>query len=355
MKIAWLSTLSSALLLSLSVTPALAVKVNSLYQAAIPVNSQSTMVRQQAIKDAFAQILIKVSGNNLIMNNPALKSPLCSAEKPVQEFTYLPAPHSASPSYLFKIQFDADSVNQCLRAAGSPVWGQNRPLILAWVEFETPEHTTDTLSSDSTHALSSLLKQAADQRGLPLIFPLMDVADLNQVSAQDGTGLPVIHLPDISRRYASHVALIGHITQENNRLISHWRLVLANDLNNPIDWDLSGSTFNDIITPLMDNTANSLAARYAAVATEKPQQDILLKVVGITQYKDLSQLTRYLENLPPVTNVDVMKTESGNQVTFKISLRSSGASFTQALTLARKLTLIIPDTPSNTAIYQWNP
>jgi hypothetical protein len=341
----------SLFLLSFAV-PTRAIKVDSLYRGSVPVASQSALDRTQAVQSAITQVLIKVSGNSQIVNNTELKAHLNSAETLVQEFSYVsvPATNNKQP-YLLTIQFDANGINQWLRDAGAPIWGQNRPLMVAWVEFEVPPRAPEIISSDNTHEIAAFLKRTAEQRGLPLMLPLMDMADLNQASVKDVMEMSVPPLMNAAKRYASDALLIGRIVQNAQGIATQWKLTLDQE---EWSWSLAGKTLSNVIPVLIDNVADTLATRYAVITTNHIQKDFMLTVTGINHYEDFAHLTRYLNHLTPVANVEILQVTENNTILLKVSLRSTEQSFIQALSLAKKLTAVTHE--ANTmAVYQWNP
>jgi hypothetical protein len=327
------------LIIGLIVNAAFAVRVESLYQGQVSVASQSQEEQNHAIQAALLQVLTKVSGNNLIANNAEIKSHLNDAAKWVLQVGY-PQPH------LLSVNFDPSGINELLRQVNLPIWGQNRPLIVAWIEFESPGHPAEIISSDSVNEVMTLLKYSAEQHGLPMLFPLMDITDINQVTVNDIRTMAIPTLTNAAKRYAGDIILIGKIIQEKNNFTTQWRLVLN---NNQWDWNLSGQTLNQVFSILMDNTMSTLASRFSVVTSNTVQSELILTVTGVTQKTDFAQLINYLDHLTPVANVDV-KQISGSVVTLTISLRGTQQSFTQLLSLGKKLT------PINAAewTYQWN-
>ncbi len=336
--------------------PVFAARVNSLYTAQVPVTSQSAQEKAQAVPQAFGQVLIKVSGNNQILDNPEIKSRLGAAENLMQEFSYStpPIPDSAKP-YLLEVRFDTEGVNQLLRDAHVPIWGQNRPLILAWIAVEIPAHPAEIVDNGSTNTTALLLKQNAEQRGLPIIFPVMDVAELNQISVKDIATMAAPKLLTAAKRYASNAILIGRISQDINgqnvnQFNTQWKLVLGND---QWSWNVTGKTQAEVLTAITNTIANTLAARYAVIMTNDVQTQFTLKVIGVAQQDDFMQLMNYLKHLTPVADVQLVKI-SGNEVLLTVSLHGTQDSFVQALSAGQKLTPTVDGTTSSLLVYQWN-
>ncbi len=102
------------------------MRVSLLYQAVVPVSSQSTEERNQMVQQGLAQVLIKVTGNEKIADNPAVKPHLSTADQLLEQFSYSAAvPTNPQQPYLLHMDFDPEGVNKLLRSAGIPIWGQN--------------------------------------------------------------------------------------------------------------------------------------------------------------------------------------------------------------------------------------
>jgi hypothetical protein len=352
MKTAWLT--GFGLYLLLITTSAFAVKVDALYKATLPVTTQTSAEREQGVKLGISQVFIKISGNNQVIDNPKLKARLGTAETLVQQYSYSTPPIANNNApYLLEIQFDAEGINQWLRDADVPIWGQNRPLIVAWITYTAPKHPIEIISSDTTNEITRSLKQLAIQRGLPLLLPLMDVTDLTQVSTNDVSSMAIANLSSAAKRYDNDAMLIGNIIQSADGFTSQWKLVFD---DNQSDWTLTGKSMIDILPVLINNVTNTLATRFAVMTTDTVQKDLTLKVTGITQYPDFAKLTRYLNQLTPVANVEIVEITTTNEVILKISLRSSQESFIQTLEQGKKLTPVKTTNNDDTrVVYQWNP
>lgn len=108
------------LFIMLWIASAQAADVNSLYQAQIPVPSESQADWQQAIPQALIQVLIQVSGNEQIAQAPQVVQQLAHTAPLVQSFSYIDSTGTNGQSVkLLQVQFDQQAVNQLLHQAGA--------------------------------------------------------------------------------------------------------------------------------------------------------------------------------------------------------------------------------------------
>src|SRR3990167_3580501 len=346
-----LSWLVISICLICTINTAFAVRVTRLYQAQIPVASQTSEERNQVLQQGLTQVLIKVSGDNGVLNHPKIKLRLEElAGTLMQEFSYSPSnlPDNAKP-YFLQLDFDADGINKVLRDAGVPIWGQNRPLILVWLDVEVPNHPAEIMTNDSANDISLLFKQNMNRRGLPIIFPMMDITDMNLVSVNDIVTKAVPILTNAAKRYSSDAMLMGHITQDKNGFNAQWTLVMG---QSQWDWSMTGETIADVLTTVTNNIADTLAGRYAVIMTDTAQTKFTLQVAGVTEAEDFMQLMNYLQHLTPVADVQLIQV-SGSDVTLNISLRGTRESFSQAVSLGKKLTSV-NNNNQTIPLYQWN-
>ncbi|MFB6261467.1 MAG: DUF2066 domain-containing protein, partial [Thiohalorhabdaceae bacterium] len=80
--------------------------------------------------------------------------------------------------------FDAEGVREGLWQAGWPVWGALRPGLLVWVA-QRDGGGLELVGPDSSPEVFDALRQAAQQRGLPLVLPLMDGTDRRNLDGRD--------------------------------------------------------------------------------------------------------------------------------------------------------------------------
>ncbi len=329
--------------------PVFAVRVNSIYKAYLPVASQSAKDRSLAVPQGFTQVLVKVTGNSRILDNPSVKVWLKNAETYIEEYSYKAQGNKSSFPYLLELNFDPESINKLLLDAGIPTWGQNRPLILVWVEFDGPDHPAEIIGSDADGELPTLLKQFSDQRGLPMLLPMMDVTDLNQVAVNDVTTMSLPTLQNASKRYGNDALLVGHIT-EGDLTRSRWKLTMG---NNQWAWAISGKDLPEVLSTVINNVADNLASRYAVVLSNNVQTELTLNVAGVKQAADLTQLMTNLQRLSPVAEVRLVRV-SNEGVVLGVSLRGSKQAFIQAIALVK---LLKPQTgvtaDENTLNYLW--
>ena len=329
-----------------------AVRVNSVYLAEIPVNSQSAQEKAQAAQDGLVRVLIKVSGNAQILDSyPSLKATLGQAQSLVQQYSYATRPLGKTTMTILTLRYDPEGINHLLQNAGAPIWGQNRPLIVVVLAMESQAHPLDIVDSADLD-LQTGLKQAAKQRGLPVIFPVMDMTDMNQIAASDVMNKAVPKLQAATARYHGNALLIGHIKKTLVNINSEWTYVGE---NGPLSFNVTDVSYPALFAGVMNHLADSLVTQYAAPQTTTADMQVIMKVAGVKQQNDLMQLMKYLQHLTQVVDVQLTSVQ-GDVVVLTVSLHSNKQTFTQALSLGKNLqSQPNQDHMDDTLLYQWQP
>lgn len=129
-------------LVLLALLGATVCQAGGLYTAQVPVASQSDADRAEALKNALAQIVMRVSGDNGALAKGEVAKAVAGAERYVQQFHYeqdvaADAAGQAQERLTLVAQFDRDAVDQLLRNFGLlPDAGPQQPA--AAVETTAP-------------------------------------------------------------------------------------------------------------------------------------------------------------------------------------------------------------------------
>ncbi len=322
----------------ISSTVAFAIKVKSLYEAEVPVATQSEMARKAVLPEALQQVLVKVTGSNQVLTNPKIKLEQANLPALLQEFSYAPS----ISGYTLKVKFDPNGVNDLLKTAGVATWGIERPLLLIWLVHETPSQPAQIIDNESTENVLAVLQENARQRGIPILLPTLDLATLNQVTVADVVTPNLAVLQAAAKRYNTDNMLTMSITELGGQFNLKAQMGSAN-------WNLQAPTLEELLKTFINQLAEKLAGQYSTVVSETIQGQVTLKVVGITHHDDFRRLMQYLKRLPPVADIEPQQI-SGQEVVLSLTLRSSPQSLVQAISAETKLTAT-----STAFTYQWNP
>jgi hypothetical protein len=236
-------------------TPVWAVKVSTLYDVQVAVASQASDARADAIRDGLQQVLTRLTGDQSIATNKQIKASLDRADYFVLEYSYS-SPDVSSATYTLNIKYNQQDVQRLLHKMGMKQWGSTRPLVLVWLATINTQHEVDILGVETANAMLEKFKNQGQRYGLPLIFPVMDVTDMDKVSSDNITSVSLPELKEASKRYQPDALLIGTIERNNDGYQARWNLVMK---DKSWDWTTSGSSQDQVIAEALDHVSKSLA------------------------------------------------------------------------------------------------
>lgn len=251
-------TILAWLLIMFTCIPSWAVKVKSLFEVQMSVASQASDARAEAIREGFQEVLIRLTGNQDISKNKVLKSSLNRADYFVQEYSYS-SPSVNASTYTLNIKYNQQDIARLLRKAGATSWGDTRPLVLVWFASVNDKHEADILGTDTTKDSLAKFKRIGQRFGVPLIFPVMDVEDMDKVSPSNITSLALPILQMASRRYQPDVLLIGTIERDADAgYQGRWSLVWK---DKSWEWNINGVSQEKVFADVLNNVIQVLSQR----------------------------------------------------------------------------------------------
>ncbi len=306
---------------------AAAAPVAQLYSAEVPVADQSAEERNRAIREAFLEVLVKVTGSTSQAARAGSSGLADQAQRFVQQYRYGVAPSGpGAPApggdpegdgRLLWVQFDGDGLVRLLRDNRLPVWGDNRPLVLVWLAVESGGSRRLVLPDGFPDLVQGIASQAAD-RGIPILFPLMDLEDQDALPVSDLWGGFVASIEGASARYRPDLVLVGRVSKVGKRIWrANWSLYQD---GRAAEWRGEGDGLEAVGRDAMQQTANRLADRYAPAGGETALATMLVGVAGVGSLRDHVSTRRYLESLSPVESLETARVEPETAV-FRVRFR----------------------------------
>lgn len=205
-----------AVFLSLCSLPGLAAQVDDLYQVREAVTSQQPEERSAALGRALETLLLRLTGDSKALQSPGLEGVKQDPQQLVSQYVY--------EGDQLVVDFDPLTTENKLRQAGVPLWGANRPLILAW--WLNSNDAGSNLVGDGQEA-STPLRQAAQHRGLPLRLPLADLEEQLGATPESLAASQPDALQPASERYAADALLAVNAHEQDGQWQAEWRLWLG--------------------------------------------------------------------------------------------------------------------------------
>ena len=333
-----------------------ALEVNDLYQAHVVVDSQDREQRQQAIKKALQGVFLKIGGKKSVLTHDVLKKAQKKASRYVSQYHYQRKDEELS----LVVSFNEDKVNQLFKEANLPLWGSLRPQVLLWLIDEQGISRT-IVASDADTVIPSSINDFSKQRGLPIVMPLMDLIDNEQVVLSDFWGYFPEQIQQASQRYFADTIVVMRVsdsslvidTEKNETAIASSNdacglLCEQQELAIPkvLDWRVftqgilytqqyQGLDKVSLIAQGLSDITELIYQSYALSTTA--ENDFIIEVNNVTSLKSDMQLFNFLIDLSAVKALTLISAQ-GDVRQFKLDLIGSKASFLASLKLNNKLT-----------------
>ena len=329
-----------------------ALQVSGLYSQQIPVTNDGEAERNRAFREAFAAVVVKVSGDPRWLENLAIERAIAQAQNYVEATSYisesiqLPLEDNTLPldsdeeqfytaeQRIISVNFAAALINELLADAGIPVWDDNRPSVLVWMVLQNSAGDREFLTVGSNPEIVKVMQDFAAARGLPIIFPVLDFEDRRSLSENIAWNLDEAAISSASERYGADSILAGrlHFTA-SGELVGLWqfRFQEETDVFDGFDSELKSYLYDPL------NRITTQLAGYFAILPESIDGDtVRLRIDGIKNLNDYSSLLNYVENLGLVATVTTAEVD-GERIELQLSLVGDARQLYEQIALDRDL------------------
>jgi hypothetical protein len=336
------TTFLFCLVIYLMTQPLRAAVVEDLYSVELPVADQTTAQRLSVFNQAFRNVIVKLTGSQAVLEQPSLKRPLNNSARYVRQFRYFQRELEATDEMLetsqlmLKVTFNQEALEDLLRENGIAIWGKQRPNTLLLISYDVNKNIS-LISSDTNDDMVGLLDDLANQLGLPVLYPLLDLEDRVQLGVKDVLDLNEQSIETLAARYAPDAVLIGNITGRTGKgWEGRWQIRTSTQIAN---WNHQARSRDEVMHRLMARLAQTLAGEYALDAYVDAEEDILFTVDGVFQVQDHIKVQSYLQSLDAVElSRPVQFTQ--DKVVYRVTLHSSSDDLTRLIGLGNVLELV---------------
>jgi uncharacterized protein len=325
----------AVIVLLLGAVGAAATDVEGLNSAHVPVVDRSDAEFKRGIAKALEAVIVKLTGDSAAPRGKPGRGVVGQAKRLVQQFGYeLPREPGADPGQLvLRVEFDGRVLHEEMRSRGLVVWGKERPDTLVWVVVDDSDGRS-LLGTDDTSQLSRVLKGQADARGIPLVFPIADIAETAAVAgASSATELDQV-LRLSSEKYGVQSVLIGHLRQVTNALWeTRWTLMVEEE---SLVWEQQGDFLELLVEEAADDLADALGRRYAAPELYAHPDAVAVTVNGVTSPDDYARTQRYLRTLDSVTSLFVRHVDERG-IVFDLTVQGGLVALAESISFGQTL------------------
>ncbi len=345
------------------------LQVTDLYVHQVAVSNESDSERSRAFGEALSAVIIKVTGERRWLLHPTIERALDNAQdyveaisyiseaiELVQEVSAIPQQNRDSrntqdnaggalvntPNLLqevseqryINVNFAAELIDQLLTDADIPVWDSNRPSVLVWMALQTESGERRLLTADNQPEIIRYMQDFALERGLPIIFPVLDFEDRQSLNEDQLWNLEESAIELASIRYGADSILSGrlHFTA-GGELVGLWKFIFQDeaDVFDGFDQDLQGYLYEPL-----DRVTNKLSSYFAIVPEEFTEQFVRLRIEGINNLTAYSALLSYVSNLGLVQSVAAAELD-GERLELELGLVGDVVQLYELIALDRDL------------------
>ena len=288
---------------------AYAEQIPDLFRYTALVTSQNSRDAQRAASDGLAEVIVRASGDNRVLQEGEIIRALGSANNYIVSQTYeattetIEVDNRQVPAQKLVIEFSGELIQSLLRRLQLPLWPNNRRSLLVWMVVDDAQGRR--VVSDITFPEAQLaMRNSTKQRGLPLIPKLMDLEDQTALSANQLWTFSIDAIRRASERYYPDTILVVRLSQSSRGdWRSDWQLLTDEGAQ---IFDIQQPTVDDVIANGINQVVNYFCTRECIQTTGDADPTIILLELGkVGSFRQYSQALEYLQGLTLVRQVDV--------------------------------------------------
>ncbi len=302
-----------------------------IYRAEVAIDGERENGESLAREQGMKNVIVRATGSQSSLSNPVIEKALSSNSRFISQLSYGQVKGQTG----LKMRFNGAQIHSLLTQAQLPTWSPYRTNILVWVvEEQAYDRTIAWEHSDSANV--SLLRDAADARGLPITIPVGDFEDVTGANVSDFWGGFVEPIAKASQRYPVEAVLVLRTLGNQIR----WTLydqspssILVSQ-QAPRSGSASGA---NAIAATIDEITDYYASKSAVVVADESSDGITMKVVNVNSASDFFTLDKVLKKLSSVASSEIKRVQ-GNELTLKLHLLAPKEVFEQEASSIRQLT-----------------
>lgn len=338
--------------LMLLATRSHAVPVPGLYDAVVPVADTSETERGPAFARALEKVLVRAAGTEDVLQRSGINDVLANAGNLVQAYRYQRA---GEDGLELAVSFGAVGVTRALSSIDAPVWGANRPAVLAWVAAQSRTGrtlaTADEPAAEDPESLEwgTVMQEAARSRGVPVVLPEYDEQDRATVGLSDIWGLFMAPIEQASESYRSDLLGVARISEEGEGYTARWAL---KGTGLSLDGQVRGDSRQGVADAVVGAWAEALAERYAVKpGSEQTLQRVDVLISAVNDLQAYAEIRQSLAAMEPISGAAPVRI-FGDKLRIRVAFNGELELLREHLALERRLVPVQAQSlagPSNAA------
>ena len=298
-----------------------------LYRVQTAVDGRSAAAREEGMRKAFLEVLVRASGSADVLASPLVRK--AQASRYVESFGFASASTTNRP--LLDVVFNPATIEQFVRQAGYPVWGSNRPTVMLWVGVDGQGR--QMLSANSGQDRAGF-DRAMVKRGIPVLWPTGDVQDDMALPLPKLFGLYRQDIRTASERYTVNNLVAVRVEQSGGRWALDGYLEHQGQSTN---LSFRADSLPAIAALLADRIAVYFSERYGVTEHSGAANSEIVTIRGIDSFADFQQVLQVAGKVSGVEQVQVVSI-AADVMTLELVLHASWSQVKANLRLDRRLT-----------------
>ncbi len=304
-----------------------------LFESEVAVSDQTPAVRKGAFRSALSRTLVRVAGDQSVLASEQARGLLEDPARLVQQYRYFTEQAGSTPALKLWVRFDGDAIRRALQQQGMSYWGSERPDTLVWLAVEDRGRRY-IVSADDSSDVHRQIERAAQARGVPILFPLMDLEDQSQVRFSDLWGGFFDKVLIASKRYNPPAVLIGRLNRSpSGGWASRWQLDVVGRTN---EWSDSHRQLDELSRQGIEDVADILATRFSVANNSEQGSTVDITVNGIETLAAYARINQYLASLSSVSDVRVARL-TPDSVSYALQVSGSLQDLTRTVSIGSLL------------------
>ena len=378
-----------------------ALTVTGLYSEQVAVANESDAERSRAFKEALQAVILRVTGEPRWLDHPTITAAVENAQSYVEAIGYFsefvavpaeaaalaaqttgatgtietqdaeveptvagPAPDDNQPEVFvplspttreqryIDVDFSSALIDELLTSASIPIWDSNRPSVLVWMALQDEAGNRSLMTADINNDIIELIKEFADRRGLPLLFPVLDFEDRRSLNEDLVWTLNEEAIRNASNRYGADSILTGrlHFTA-SGELVGLWQFLFQGEA---VVFDGFSTDLREYLHGPLARVTSQLASYFAIVPDSATKEMVQLRIDGVKSLQEYSSLLSYVSGLGLVESVSPAQLD-GERLELRLGLVGDAQQLFELIALDRDLLPIEGDTSDGSDVlhYRW--
>lgn len=228
---------------------------------------------EQSLKKALTQVLIKLTGDYKLPNKFAIQSQL----KQLNQFVLNSEQQhrKTDKQSVLTVHFDPAKVDNLLQKFNLIRWHDERPNWLVWIVLDDGTKPV-IINSEDTPDEANLVLNQANERGLPLLLPLLDLEERAHLPMDDFIQANRTVITELSKRYAPDIILLAHVTQQADTWQAEWNLYTEKPVK---PWMNTQSELPTLLTAGINKAVDIISSQLIQLAVKEPIPQLQIPVI----------------------------------------------------------------------------